>query len=69
MRVLSTRPTNSSPAAHSATSLTSRLSLALVRKYRAHKTATALSSLSDDELEDIGLVRAEILTIAERAAL
>ena len=68
MRVLSTKSTNTSPAAHVATSLTSRLSLALARKYRAHKTASALAALNDHELEDIGLVRADIATVAERAA-
>ncbi|WP_025897642.1 DUF1127 domain-containing protein [Sneathiella glossodoripedis] len=46
-----------------------KMSLMLVRKYRAYKTAKALSLLSDTELEDIGLVRADIPKVAARTSL
>jgi uncharacterized protein YjiS (DUF1127 family) len=37
---------------------------ALVAKYRARQTARALSVLSDQELRDVGLLRAEIEQVA-----
>ena len=40
----------------------------IVGAYRAHKTEKTLRSLSNAQLEDIGLVRAQIHTVAQRAA-
>ncbi len=39
-----------------------------VGAYRAHKTEKALNALSNAQLEDIGLVRANISSVAQRAA-
>jgi len=40
----------------------------IVGTYRAHKTEKALHGLSNAQLEDIGLVRANIRRVAQRAA-
>jgi uncharacterized protein YjiS (DUF1127 family) len=50
-------------------SFAERMNLSLVRKYRAHKTTAALSALSDSELDDIGLVRADIAAVVARVSL
>ncbi|NOR63467.1 MAG: DUF1127 domain-containing protein [Rhodobacteraceae bacterium] len=39
----------------------------VVGAYRAHKTEKALHGLSNDQLEDIGLERANIRQVAQRA--
>jgi len=40
----------------------------IVRAYHAHKTEKALNGLSNAQLEDIGLERANIRAVARRAA-
>jgi len=40
----------------------------IVRAYYAHKTEKALNGLSNAQLEDIGLERANIRAVAQRAA-
>ena len=40
----------------------------IVRAYNAHKTEKALNGLSNAQLEDIGLERANIRAVAQRAA-
>ena len=39
----------------------------IVGAYRAHKTEKTLRSLSNAQLEDIGLERADLHTVAQRA--
>ena len=60
---------SSSPVEGSFRSFAEKMTLSMVRKYRAHKTAVALSALSDIELEDIGLNRADIAAVSSRVCL
>jgi uncharacterized protein YjiS (DUF1127 family) len=50
-------------------SFAEKLTLSVVRKYRAHKTSVALSALSDAELSDIGISRGEIPAISSRLSV
>lgn len=60
---------SSTPIDGSFRSFAEKMTLSMVRKYRARKTFTALSALSDSELEDIGLLRSDISTISSRVSL
>jgi len=70
MSTFSTNLTNSSNISNVVTapvgSFYEKLASAITHKYRAYKTEAALSALSDVELEDIGLLRSDIQTIAHR---
>ena len=50
-------------------SFAEKLTLSVVRKYRAHKTSVALGALSDAELSDIGISRGEIPAISSRLSV